>query len=161
MLPLHVFQLSLLAPAVTGLAIVWRIEDIQGNRNPTSPRQMGRSRRSYNSESELVPTHKYSVGNWTVKWDFTYQAWYYHDKETGLSTWDKPDQLKGFVFAEPEHSGSRSDEKEKTFNPYDFKSKIVEAKKYWGPWNILYDIWAAVLDRALAADVFQFRWQWT
>ena len=54
----------------------------------------------------------------------------------------------------------RSEDKKKTYNPYDFKSKIIESKKYWGPWNLLYDIWSAILDRALAADVFQFRWQW-
>ena len=68
--------------------------------NPFSPRHLVRSRRSDKTESEdsqdqdmedqtmvqttpLVPVHKYSVGNWTIKWDYTYNAWYYWDTETG------------------------------------------------------------------------------
>ena len=62
------------------------------------------------------------------------------------------------IYDQPKHI--RSEDKKKTYDPYDFKSKIIQSKKYWGPWNLLYDIWSAILDRALAADVFQFRWQW-
>jgi hypothetical protein len=163
-----------LVSQVACLAIVWRVEDIQGRRRPDTTRHLARRRRSDNSETDagpgqakepqtesvVEPGHKYRVGNWSVKWDSTYNAWYYWDSNTGVSTWEKPEELAGYTFAQPQHH-SRSEGDKKTYAPYDFKSKIVESKKYWGPWNLLYDIWSAVLDRALAADVFQFRWQWT
>merc|ERR1712130_666896 len=41
------------------------------------------------------------VGKWIAQWDAPYEAWYYYNSESGVSTWSKPSELEGIEFTEP------------------------------------------------------------
>ncbi|XP_023330384.1 uncharacterized protein LOC111702835 [Eurytemora carolleeae] len=54
------------------------------------------------SPASADPSNTYlQVGNWIAQWDAQYSAWYYYNTETRISTWDKPDDLKGLDFKDP------------------------------------------------------------
>ena len=78
-----------------------------------------------------------------MKWDYTYKAWYYFDKESGVvnfvfvcfcsdfdskmsiigvSTWDKPDELDEFEFIEP----LRKEDETKRFVRYPIELTCLE-----------------------------------
>ena len=41
------------------------------------------------------------VGKWIAQWDAPYEAWYYYNSETGVSTWNKPRELETIEFTDP------------------------------------------------------------
>ena len=45
--------------------------------------------------------YKYQVGKWIAQWDAPYEAWYYYNSETGVSTWNKPKELETIEFTDP------------------------------------------------------------
>merc|ERR1719350_2527619 len=51
-------------------------------------------------ESDPLNTYL-QVGSWIAQWDAPYEAWYYYNSDTGVSTWDKPAELEGIDFTDP------------------------------------------------------------
>ena len=41
------------------------------------------------------------VGKWIAQWDAPYEAWYYYNSETEVSSWTKPEELEGIEFTDP------------------------------------------------------------
>merc|ERR1712012_589431 len=51
---------------------------------------------------ESDPGNTYlQVGKWIAQWDAPYEAWYYYNSESGVSTWSKPKELDGIEFTDP------------------------------------------------------------
>jgi len=55
---------------------------------------------SNNVESDPQNTYL-QVGKWIAQWDAPYEAWYYYNSETGVSTWNKPKELETIEFTDP------------------------------------------------------------
>merc|ERR1719220_1103494 len=55
-----------------------------------------------NDRVESDPQNTYlQVGQWIAQWDAPYEAWYYYNSQSVVSTWTKPTELEGIEFTDP------------------------------------------------------------
>merc|ERR1719189_1946826 len=80
---------------------------------------------------ESDPQNTYlQVGKWIAQWDAPYEAWYYYNSESGVSTWTKPAELEGIEFTDPVPDITAAKQKVKA--AHKLKEQEIEAEAVGG-----------------------------